>query len=100
MGDMPGWRARGSLSSVTGRRKGAPHWYGGHRPLGDATSGPVRLWFNPQLRVEFHGATVISDAGLLLPRELDERRGLSAVMDRHLSGPRTSRNSQFVSDQL
>jgi len=41
--------------------------------MGDATSGPVRLSFNPQLRVEFRGATVTSDAGLLLPRELDER---------------------------
>jgi hypothetical protein len=42
--------------------------------MGDATSGPV-LSFNPQLRVEFRGATVTSDAGLLLPRELDERLG-------------------------
>ena len=30
---------------------------------------------NPQLRVEFQGATVTSNAGLLLPRELDERLG-------------------------
>jgi len=35
-----------------------------------AKAGPVRLSFNPQLRVEFHGATVTSDAGLPLPREL------------------------------
>ena len=53
--------------------------------MGDATSGPVRLSFNPQLRVEFRGATVTSDAGLLLPRELDERLGLSAMIERHLS---------------
>ena len=26
--------------------------------MGDAKSGPVRLSFNPQLRVEFRGATV------------------------------------------
>src|SRR5216683_46604 len=63
--------------------------------MGDATSGPIRLSFNPQLRVEFRGATVTSDAGLLLPRELDERLGLSALIDRHLSDPRTGRNSQF-----
>ncbi len=31
--------------------------------MGDATFGPVRLSFNPQLRVEFQGATVTSDAG-------------------------------------
>jgi hypothetical protein len=46
--------------------------------VGDATSGPVRLSFNPQLRVEFRGATVTSEAGLLLPREFDKRLGLDA----------------------
>jgi len=63
--------------------------------MGDATSGPIRLSFNPQLRVEFRGATVTSDAGLLLPRELDERLGLSALIRRHLSDPRTGSNRQF-----
>jgi hypothetical protein len=62
--------------------------------MGDAESGPVRLSFNSQLRVEFRGATVTSDAGLL-PRELDERLGLSALIERHLTDPRTGRNSQF-----
>jgi hypothetical protein len=33
--------------------------------MGDAESDPVRLSFNSQLRVEFRGATVSSDAGLL-----------------------------------
>jgi len=63
--------------------------------MGDAKSGPVRLSFNPQLRVEFRGATVTSDAGLLLLRELDERLGLSALVERHLADPRTGRNRQF-----
>jgi hypothetical protein len=52
--------------------------------VGDATSGPVRLSFNPQLRVEFRGATVTSDAGQLLPRELDERLGLNMLIKRHI----------------
>src|SRR5262245_60976793 len=64
--------------------------------MGDAESGPVQLSFNSQLRVEFRGATVTSDAGLLLPRELDERLGLSALMERHLTDPRTGRNRQFA----
>ena len=55
----------------------------------------MQLSFNPQLRVEFRGATVTSDAGLLLPRELDERLGLGALTERHLSDPRTGRNYQF-----
>src|SRR5213593_2179720 len=63
--------------------------------MGDAESGPVRLSFNPQLRVEFRGATVTSDAGLLLPRELEERLGLSTLIERHLTDPRTGYNRQF-----
>ena len=55
--------------------------------MGDATSGLFRLSFNPQLRVEFRGETVTSDSGLLLPRELDERLGLSALIERHLTDP-------------
>jgi Transposase DDE domain group 1 len=67
--------------------------------VGDATSGPIRLSFNPQLRVEFRGATVTSDTGLLLPRELDERLGLDALIERYLADPRTGHNRQFsVSD--
>jgi len=49
--------------------------------MADAKAGPVLLSFNPQLRVELRGATVTSDAGLLLPRELDEQLGLSAQND-------------------
>ena len=63
--------------------------------MGDAESGPVQLSFNSQLRVEFRGATVTSDAGLLLPRELGERLGLSALIERHLTDPRTGRNRRF-----
>ena len=48
--------------------------------MGDAKAGRVRLSFNPQLRVEFRRATVTSDAGLLLPRELDEQLGLSTLV--------------------
>jgi hypothetical protein len=38
---------------------------------------------------------VTSDAGLLLPRELNERLGLSTLIERHLSDPCTGRNAQF-----
>src|SRR5713101_6724526 len=63
--------------------------------MGEATSGPIQLSFNPQLRVEFRGATVTSDAGLLLPRALDEQLGLGALIERHLTDPRSGRNRQF-----
>jgi len=68
--------------------------------MGDATPGSVRLSSNPQLRVELQGATVTSDAGLLLPRELDERLGLSASIERHLVDPRTGCNRQFALSDL
>src|SRR5215472_11736253 len=77
------------------RASGVPRGFGGHHPEGDASSAPIRLSFNPQLRIEFRGATVTSDAGLLLPRELDERLGVSALIEQDLTDPRTGRNSQF-----
>src|SRR5881397_1025582 len=77
------------------RLSAAPRWCGGHHPVGDAEPGPIRLSFNPQLRVEFCGATVTSDAGLLLPRELDERLGLNTLIERHLTDPRSGHNRQF-----
>src|SRR5438132_11989542 len=82
------------------RLSAAPRWSGGHHPVGDAKSSPIRLAFNPQLRVEFRGATVTSDAGLLLPRALDERLGLDALIERHLSDPRTGHNLQFSLQDL
>jgi len=63
--------------------------------MGDVKCGPFRLSLNSQLRVEFRGATVTSNAGLLLPRELDERLGLTALIERHLTDPRTRSNRQF-----
>jgi hypothetical protein len=76
-------RMRGSQGFLAGTE--------GNHPMGDAESCPIRLSFNPQLRVEFGGATVTSDAGLLLPRELDERLGLSSITERRLTDPRTGR---------
>src|SRR5947208_15857089 len=77
------------------RVPGVPRCCGGHHPVGDGESGPIRLTFNPHLRVEFRGATVTSDAGLLLPRKLDERLGLNTLIERHLTDPRTGHNRQF-----
>jgi hypothetical protein len=41
--------------------------------MGDAKSGPACLSFNSQLHVEFRGSTVTSDAGLVLPRQLERK---------------------------
>ena len=44
------------------------------------TKRPFQLSFNSALRVDFLGARVTSEGGLILVRELDERLGLSAFI--------------------
>ena len=47
--------------------------------MGNGEKAPLRLQFNPKVRLEFHGATVTSDAGLLPIRELDDALGLTHI---------------------
>jgi hypothetical protein len=63
--------------------------------VGEAQKRPFQLSFNSSLRVDFQGARVTSDGGLLLVRELDERLGLSELMERHLTDPRRGKNTQL-----
>lgn len=70
-------------------------WCGGGQPAGEKQKRPFQLSFNSSLRVEFEGPRVISDGGLILVRELDERLGLSALMERHLTDSRRGKNVQL-----
>ncbi len=45
--------------------------------MGDREKASLRLPFNPQIRLELHGATITSDAGLLAFRELDDAQDTS-----------------------
>ncbi len=45
--------------------------------MGESISTPVRLQFDRPAHLEFHGATIASDAGLLACRELDGAQELS-----------------------
>ncbi len=47
--------------------------------MDDAKKSSFRVQFNRRIKLEFHGAKVPSDAGLLLYRELDEVLGLTAL---------------------
>jgi hypothetical protein len=69
--------------------------------VGETQKRPFQLSFNSSLRVEFQSARVTSDGGLILVRELDERLGLSALMERHLIDSRRGKNVQLpLSDLL
>jgi hypothetical protein len=57
-------------------------WCGGGQPVGDTEKQPFQLSFNSSLRVDFQGAPVTSDGGLILVRELDERLGFGELVDR------------------
>ena len=52
----------------------------------------LRLQFNPKVRLEFHGSTITSDAGLLAFREFDDALGLTEIAEDYLQESRTGRN--------
>jgi hypothetical protein len=53
---------------------------------------PLRLRFNPKIRLEFRGATITSDAELLAFREFDDALGLTRIAEDYLQESRTGRN--------
>ena len=54
--------------------------------MGDREKASLRLEFNPQIRLELHGATITSDAGLLAFRELDDALDLTPIASGYLPG--------------
>ena len=62
--------------------------------MGETQKCPFQLSFNSSLRVDFQGARVTSDGGLILLRELDERLGLSELIEQHLADSR-GKNAQI-----
>ena len=63
--------------------------------MGERQNRPFQLSFNSSLKVDFQGARVTSDGGLILVRELDERLGLSVLIERPLSDSRRGKNIQL-----
>src|SRR6195256_5487644 len=68
---------------------------GGGAAVGETQNRPFQLSLNSSLKVDFQGSRVTSDGGLVLVRELDERLGLSELMDHHLSDSRRGKNIQL-----
>ena len=54
----------------------------------------MRVGFDSQIKLEFHGANVTSDAGLVAYRELDETLGLTGTADDLFRDPRRGKNTQ------
>ena len=67
-------------------------------PTGESESNAAlnaaRLDFDRRVKLEFHGSSVTSDAGLLAYRELDDVLGLMVIAGQHLADGRTGRNGR------
>jgi len=62
--------------------------------MGEGQEGSLKLHFDGHLRLEFRGAKVTTDAGLLVVRELDEMLGLTEMAGEMISENRNGRNVQ------
>jgi len=62
--------------------------------MGEKKAAELKLRFDRRIRLQFQGAKVTSDAGLLAVRELDEALGLTELARGMLADTRTGRNVQ------
>ena len=62
--------------------------------MGETKNGSLAVRFESKLKLEFHGARVTSDAGLLAYREMDEAFGLTVMADEYLKDTRPGSNVQ------
>ena len=62
--------------------------------MGESSDTPLKLQFDRRVRLEFRGATITSDAGLLACRELDDALGLTETATACLQERRGGRNVQ------
>ena len=60
--------------------------------MGDGEKTSLKLNFAPTVRLEFRGATITSDAGILACRELDDALGLTDSAADYLKESRTGKN--------
>ncbi len=66
--------------------------------MGETQNRPFQLSFNIWLKVDFQGARVTTDGGLLLVRELDERLGFGHLIERQLTDGRGMDTQLLLTD--
>jgi hypothetical protein len=62
--------------------------------MGESPDTPFKLQFDRRVRLDFRGAAITSDAGLLACRELDAALGLTETANDYIHESRTGRNVQ------
>ena len=62
--------------------------------MGEKAQEALKLRFDRRLMLEFHGARITSDAGLLAYRDLDGVLGLTKAAPTHLRDTRAGKNVQ------
>jgi hypothetical protein len=60
--------------------------------MGEKAREALKLLFDKRLRLEFHGSTITSDAGLLVCREFDQTLGLTGMVPSYLLETRGGNN--------
>lgn len=61
---------------------------------GESISAPLQVGFDRRLKLQFHGAKLSSDGGLIVFRELDDALGLTEMASWELRDTRTGKNSR------
>ena len=61
---------------------------------GESISAPLKVGFDRRLKLQFHGAKLSSDGGLIVFRELDDALGLTEMASWELRDNRTGKNSR------
>ena len=62
---------------------------------GEGKESPLRVAFDRRIKLEFHGARITSDGGLLAYRELDDTFGLTAIAALRLAEGRRGKNIHY-----